>query len=77
MGWVIWVSNPGRGKRQLFSPKSPDYLWNLQNSYSVDTDAHSSEISSSGVKLKTHLDLVLRLRRSGAIPLILLSVFLA
>ena len=77
MGWTVWVSNTGREKRRLFSSKRPDRLWNLQSSYSVDTDAHSSEISSKCVKSNTLLDLGLRLRTSGAILLLPLYVFVA
>jgi len=27
MGWTIWGSNPGRGKRFFLSPKHPNWPW--------------------------------------------------
>jgi len=27
MGWMIWGSNPSKGKRFMSSPKCADWLW--------------------------------------------------
>ena len=77
-GYTVCGRNPGRGK--TFS-----LLHDMQTgseahpaSYSVGiTRVLSQGLSRWGVKLTTHLHLVLRLRISGAIPLLPLHAFSA
>jgi hypothetical protein len=58
MGWILWDSNPGRGKRFFSSPKHP-------TSYSVDTGGlFPKRIKWPGREVDHSLPSVLMLRMS-------------
>ena len=61
---AIWNANPGSGKRLL--SKS----WAYPASYSKGSRSSFPGANCQGMKVTTHLHLVLRLRMSGAIPLL-------
>ena len=69
------VSNSGRSKKCLSSPKRPYRLWGQPASYYNCTGVHSRGKSDRGV-MTTHLHLVPRLRMSGAIPVLQLYAFM-
>lgn len=62
-GWMVRVSNLGRGERFLFCQKRPHRLWG------------PSSLLIKG--LTTHIHLANRLRLSGSIPLLLLQASMA
>jgi len=66
---MIWSSNPGRGKI-LFSKTIQTGSSAHPASYSVGIQVLPSGLSGWDMMSTTHLHLVLRLRISGAIPLL-------
>jgi hypothetical protein len=77
-GCRSWGSNPGRVKRFfLFSRNVHTVSGAHPTSSSVVTAVPSRGESGRDVKLTTHLYLVQRLRKSGAIPLLPLYAYMA
>jgi len=48
MGWTIWGSNPGRGKRLSCSPKQPDWPWGSPSLLFSEYQGSFSEIRLLG-----------------------------
>jgi hypothetical protein len=65
MGWMIVVSSPGRGWDFFSSQLRLDWLWGWVKGYQVPFPWRQK---CQGVKLTTHLHLVLRSRMHGALP---------
>jgi hypothetical protein len=77
MGWTVQRSVASRSKMLFSSPKYPNHLSGppglLLSGYQVLSQVYSSQ----GVKLTSHLRLVLRLRMSEAVSLLPVYAFFA
>jgi hypothetical protein len=69
---MVWGSSLSQGKRIYSSQKHPDQLGGPPSLLFSDYVDAFLEVKQQGMKLTTHLHLVLMLRITGAIPLLYL-----